>query len=139
MPRTFPLLRPGVRIDSGIVEGSEISIYYDPLIAKLCTWGRTRNESIARSPRPLSPLRPSEGWSVKFDCILGDFQEPRINHRPNLSPHSTYRPNLMIANRPPQVTRKGCGRGQQGLLARPQDPHPPINSQSEGMLRRIHG
>jgi len=44
---------PGVRIDSGIVEGSEISIYYDPLIAKLCTWGRTRNESIARMAEAL--------------------------------------------------------------------------------------
>ncbi|KAJ3113278.1 hypothetical protein HDU96_003582 [Phlyctochytrium bullatum] len=31
-----------VRCDSGIVEGSEISIYYDPLICKLCTYGETR-------------------------------------------------------------------------------------------------
>ncbi|KAI9106117.1 carbamoyl-phosphate synthase L chain, ATP binding domain-containing protein [Phlyctochytrium arcticum] len=35
-----------VRCDSGIVEGSEISIYYDPLICKLCTHGPTRNEAI---------------------------------------------------------------------------------------------
>ncbi|KAJ3046079.1 hypothetical protein HDV00_003829 [Rhizophlyctis rosea] len=34
-----------VRCDSGIVEGSEISIYYDPLICKLCTWGPTREEA----------------------------------------------------------------------------------------------
>lgn len=61
MPRTFFLLRPGVRIDSGIMEGSEISIYYDPLIAKLCTWGRTRNESITRSPRPPLSLTPIVG------------------------------------------------------------------------------
>ncbi|KAJ3417439.1 hypothetical protein HDV05_003303 [Chytridiales sp. JEL 0842] len=31
-----------VRCDTGIVEGSEISIYYDPLICKLCTYGETR-------------------------------------------------------------------------------------------------
>ncbi|KAJ3295402.1 hypothetical protein BCR33DRAFT_763196 [Rhizoclosmatium globosum] len=31
-----------VRCDSGIVEGSEISIYYDPMICKLCTYGETR-------------------------------------------------------------------------------------------------
>lgn len=39
---------PGVRVDSGILAGSQISVYYDPLIAKLCTWGQTRNESIER-------------------------------------------------------------------------------------------
>jgi propionyl-CoA carboxylase alpha chain len=38
----------GVRVDSGILDGSQISVYYDPLIAKLCTWGPTRNESLAR-------------------------------------------------------------------------------------------
>lgn len=38
----------GVRVDSGIVEGSQISVYYDPLIAKLCTWGETRDQSLNR-------------------------------------------------------------------------------------------
>lgn len=36
-----------VRIDSGILEGSEISMYYDPLISKLVTHGATREEAIA--------------------------------------------------------------------------------------------
>jgi acetyl/propionyl-CoA carboxylase alpha subunit len=39
---------PGVRFDSGIEEGSEITVHYDPLLAKLVTWGRDRSESIAR-------------------------------------------------------------------------------------------
>jgi propionyl-CoA carboxylase alpha chain len=30
-----------VRNDTGVFEGGEISMYYDPMIAKLCTWGRT--------------------------------------------------------------------------------------------------
>lgn len=33
------------RCDSGIVEGSEISIYYDPMICKLVTYGPTRDEA----------------------------------------------------------------------------------------------
>ena len=35
-----------VRIDTGVEEGSEISMYYDPMISKLITWGETREESI---------------------------------------------------------------------------------------------
>ncbi|OED37352.1 acetyl/propionyl-CoA carboxylase subuit alpha [Chromatiales bacterium (ex Bugula neritina AB1)] len=36
-----------VRIDSGIREGGEVSIYYDPMISKLITWGEDRDSAIA--------------------------------------------------------------------------------------------
>ncbi|OWV75122.1 acetyl/propionyl-CoA carboxylase subuit alpha [Rhizobium sp. R339] len=35
-----------VRNDTGVFEGAEISMYYDPMIAKLCTWAPTRSEAI---------------------------------------------------------------------------------------------
>jgi propionyl-CoA carboxylase alpha chain len=35
-----------VRNDTGVFEGGEISMYYDPMIAKLCTWGRDRDHAI---------------------------------------------------------------------------------------------
>ncbi len=35
-----------VRNDTGVYEGGEISMYYDPMIAKLCTWAPTRKEAI---------------------------------------------------------------------------------------------
>lgn len=35
-----------VRNDTGVYEGGEISMYYDPMIAKLCTWAPTRAEAI---------------------------------------------------------------------------------------------
>jgi len=37
---------PHVRVDSGIEEGSEVSVFYDPMIAKLITYGETRDEAI---------------------------------------------------------------------------------------------
>ena len=38
----------GVRVDTGVYEGGEISMYYDPMIAKLIAGGRTRDEAIER-------------------------------------------------------------------------------------------
>ena len=37
-----------MRNDTGVYEGGEISMYYDPMIAKLCTWAPTRAEAIER-------------------------------------------------------------------------------------------
>jgi len=44
---------PGVRVDSGVVEGSEISRLYDPLVAKLCVWDTDRERARARMLRAL--------------------------------------------------------------------------------------
>lgn len=44
---------PGIRDDSGVCTGSEVSIYYDPMISKLAAWGRTRAEAIDRLRRAL--------------------------------------------------------------------------------------
>jgi acetyl-CoA carboxylase biotin carboxylase subunit len=44
---------PGVRDDGGVYEGAEVSIYYDPLVSKLATWGRARDEAIERMRRAL--------------------------------------------------------------------------------------
>ena len=39
---------PGVRLECGVAEGVEVSVHYDPLLAKLITAGRDRDEAIAR-------------------------------------------------------------------------------------------
>lgn len=44
---------PGVRDDSGVEAGAEVTIYYDPMISKLAVWGRTRGEAIDRMRRAL--------------------------------------------------------------------------------------
>uniref|UniRef100_A0A8C4ZW94 Propionyl-CoA carboxylase alpha chain, mitochondrial n=1 Tax=Gadus morhua TaxID=8049 RepID=A0A8C4ZW94_GADMO len=43
-----PLNLSNVRVDSGISEGSDISIYYDPMISKLVTYGATRAEALSK-------------------------------------------------------------------------------------------
>ena len=60
-PGTITTLRtpagPYVRDDSCAYEGVEISMYYDPLISKLITWGDNRDQAIARMRRALAEYR----------------------------------------------------------------------------------
>ena len=62
-PGTITHLRepagPGVRIDSGVTRLSEVSIHYDPMIAKLAVWGRSRDEAIDRLKRALDEYEVS--------------------------------------------------------------------------------
>ncbi len=37
-----------VRVDTGVYEGGEVSMFYDPMVAKLITWGKDRDDAIAR-------------------------------------------------------------------------------------------
>ena len=48
---------PGVRYDGGVYGGFTVPVQYDPLLAKLITWGRDRNEAAARMIRALDELR----------------------------------------------------------------------------------
>ena len=48
---------PGVRVDSGVDEGSEITPYYDSLLAKIIAWGESRPEAIVRMRRALREYR----------------------------------------------------------------------------------
>jgi 3-methylcrotonyl-CoA carboxylase alpha subunit len=43
-----------VRLDTGVTSGDEISVYYDPMIAKLITWGGDRDEAIRRMQAALA-------------------------------------------------------------------------------------
>ncbi len=47
----------GVRVDDGYEQGMDIPIYYDPMIAKLITYGKNRNEAIARMKRAIDEYK----------------------------------------------------------------------------------
>ncbi len=44
----------GIRVDSGVMAGMEIPVWYDPLLAKLIAWGQTRAQAIERMKRAIS-------------------------------------------------------------------------------------
>ncbi len=47
----------GIRVDDGYEQGMDIPIYYDPMIAKLITYGKDRKEAIARMKRAIDEYR----------------------------------------------------------------------------------
>jgi len=66
---------PGIRVDSGVRQGSHISQYYDNLIAKLVVRGRDRDEAIRRSIRALTEFR-IEGFQTTIPAHLQILQGP---------------------------------------------------------------
>jgi acetyl-CoA carboxylase biotin carboxylase subunit len=67
--RFRPPLGPGVRIDTGVVEGMTISPYYDSMIAKLIVWDADRPAAIARGVRALHELE-IEGIPTTRDLAI---------------------------------------------------------------------
>jgi acetyl-CoA carboxylase, biotin carboxylase subunit len=74
---------PGVRDDSGMYEGGEVPIYYDPMISKLITWADDRSTALARMRRALAEYEvrgirttiPFFRWILEDD----DFQAGRFD------------------------------------------------------------
>jgi propionyl-CoA carboxylase alpha chain len=52
-----PPVEEGVRVDSGVIEGAEVSLFYDPMIAKLCVHGSSRDDALGRLRAALDGFR----------------------------------------------------------------------------------
>ncbi|MBB4097594.1 acetyl-CoA carboxylase biotin carboxylase subunit [Sphingomonas kyeonggiensis] len=66
-----------VRVDDGVTEGSEISMFYDPMIAKLITWGETRDEAADQQVAALDRFR-IDGIGHNIDFLSALMQHPRF-------------------------------------------------------------
>jgi acetyl/propionyl-CoA carboxylase alpha subunit len=80
----------GIRVDSACEPGQEVAVYYDPLLAKLVAWGRSREEAVARLRRALDEYLltgvrtnlPFHRWLVRDEAFLaGDLSTSFIAER----------------------------------------------------------
>jgi acetyl-CoA carboxylase biotin carboxylase subunit len=103
---------PGIRLDSGVFEGWNVPLEYDPLLAKLAAWGATREAAVGRLDRALSEyvltgLRTNIPF---FREILADpvFREGRLStsfleqffdrrKKPDVAPEAEAAAALMLA------------------------------------------
>ena len=66
-----------VRIDDGVTEGSEISMFYDPMVAKLITWGPDRQAAIDAQIAALDAFE-LDGIGDNVDFLSALMQHPRF-------------------------------------------------------------
>jgi acetyl/propionyl-CoA carboxylase alpha subunit len=68
---------PGIRIDSGVRQGDEVGVSYDPLLAKLIACGETREAAIARA---LAALRtfPILGIRTNIPFLIAVLEHPEV-------------------------------------------------------------
>ncbi|CAG7835880.1 unnamed protein product [Allacma fusca] len=105
--RLFRYIEPegnGVRCDSGVREGSEISVYYDPMICKLVTFGGTRDEAILRGKQALDSY-VIQGVSHNIPLLRDILSEPTFvegatdtSYLPRIYPDGFSIPQLSETN-----------------------------------------
>ncbi|WP_416831616.1 MAG: biotin carboxylase N-terminal domain-containing protein [Erythrobacter sp.] len=66
-----------VRVDDGVFEGGEVSMFYDPMIAKLITWAPTREEAADLQIEALDRFR-IKGLGHNVDFLSAIMQHPRF-------------------------------------------------------------
>ena len=72
-----PKQKKGVRVDDGVEEGGEVSIHYDPMIAKLITYGETRLDAIDRQITAIDRFE-LEGPGHNLDFVSALMQHERF-------------------------------------------------------------
>lgn len=96
---------PGVRWDGGIEPGSEISLFYDPMIGKLIVWAPTRDAAIARMHRALLELTV-EGVHTSRDFHLRVLEDAEFRRGAiDIQWLERRLPDLLGAPVPPDVVR----------------------------------
>ncbi len=69
----------GVRVDSGIEDGSEVSMHFDPMLAKLITWGRDRLDAINKMERALRNYR-IKGVKTIIPFLIEVIKHPEFKY-----------------------------------------------------------
>jgi acetyl/propionyl-CoA carboxylase alpha subunit len=68
---------PGLRVDAGFESGSEVSIHYDPMLAKVIAWGETREEAAAKLAAALAGAR-LHGPRTNRDLLVRILRHPEF-------------------------------------------------------------
>ena len=93
---------PGIRVDSGVERGSEVSPYYDPMLAKLIVYGTNRDQALARLEQALLAF-PVLGVRTNIAYLLAICRHPEFRaghtHTGFLAEHfARWQPDETVPN-----------------------------------------
>ncbi|WP_333841552.1 acetyl/propionyl/methylcrotonyl-CoA carboxylase subunit alpha [Pelomicrobium sp.] len=130
----LPEESPHVRVDSGVAEGDEIGVHYDPLIAKVIAWDRDRAGALRRLRHALAQVRiAGVATNVAFLNALAAhpaYLKPELStgfieqHRDDLIPGDRPTPEWIVAAAALAELLR-TDREAEAAAARSPDPHSP--------------
>ena len=68
---------PGIRLDSGVEDGSEVSVHYDPMLAKVIAWAPTRAEAAAKLANTLARAHLHGPYTIR-DLLVRILRHPEF-------------------------------------------------------------
>ena len=152
----FPEESAHVRVDTGVVEGDEVSVHYDPMIAKLIVWDETRDAALRRLRGALAETQVV-GVTTNAGFLLAIAGHPAFaagevdtgfieRHMAELSPEAGAVPDRVLAIAAIHVLLRQAEMATQ-LAAGSADPHSPwhdtggwrLNDRGRQTLRFLAG
>ncbi len=133
-----------VRVDTGVRQGDEVSVYYDPMIAKLIVWDETRERALQRLGNALAEYRI--GGTVTNLDFLYNLATSRPFFEADLDTSFIERHSELIFHERHQDLERELPLAALALLlhtlgqspARPEDPHSPWQDCSAWRLNEPH-
>ena len=124
---------PGVRVDDGFEQGMDVPIYYDPMLAKLVTYGATRPEAIARMLRAIAEYQitglettlPFGAFVLRHPAFVsGNFDTNFVRDH--------FRPANLAPTLPDEATAQVAAALVAMLLSEQQPPTPLASGEAAG-------
>ena len=129
---------PGVRVEDGVESGSEVTPYYDPMLAKLITWGQDRPEAIRKMVQALRDMVVL-GVTTNIPYLLAILDEPHFvagqtptsflqDYMPDWSAAVEFNEDILLAAAAFELLQGGGARkvggqdGASGANGEPPDP-----------------
>jgi acetyl/propionyl-CoA carboxylase alpha subunit len=132
---------PGVRVDAGVTEGSDVTVHYDPLLAKLIAWGETRDVARRRALAALNGF-PILGVRTNHSLLRRVLEHPRFA-RGDLDTHFLEREHeALTAPLAPDAPALSIARAvarAAGRLSGPLDPSGPVTLDPWDRVAPFHG
>ena len=94
---------PGVRVDSGVADGSVVGVHYDSMLAKVIAHGATRDDACRRLARALAEAQV-HGITTNRDLLVGVLREAGFRAGEIDTGYLERHPELTSPERDPQVT-----------------------------------